>query len=112
MEPIFFGRKNYVDNGLSKEPERLLIDATPQLLAYFCIKYKGFYELSKQLAEKGLFSAEKVEILKKIGAKRAMRRFMAAVGAENPENDDKYDPDVDNAPISGTIVEGELRQNK
>lgn len=62
-------------------------NCSPRFFAYYIKKYDDLYEKGKKMAELGQLGPVKLEILKKEGARRAMKRFMASVDRESHENE-------------------------
>ena len=71
--------KKYIYNNGDDPDENILVVLPPRFFAHWIEKYEYLYHQAKENAKAGLLSDEKLEILKKQGAKRAMAHFMSAL---------------------------------
>ena len=63
-------------------------NASPRFFAYYIEKYQDCYFQAKELAKIGKLDEEKLQILKKQGARRAMARFMESLPDESDAHED------------------------
>jgi len=81
--------KTYETFGDAKTPDfnATFKNSSPRFFAYYIEKYEKLYFQAKELARIGKLDDEKLEILKKQGAKRAMARFMSTLPEDANEAD-------------------------
>jgi hypothetical protein len=74
-----YGKKYIYNNGDKPDFNITFKNSSPRFFAHWIEKYEYLYHQAKENAKAGLLSDEKLEILKKQGAKRAMAHFMSAL---------------------------------